>query len=345
MAMLSLAQVAELVGGRLEGRDAEREVAGLAPLDTAGPTDLTYVVNESYARKLRTTAAAAALVPPGLDSEGNGTALIRVDNPELAFSRLLDVFFPGEDLVPGIHPTAIIGRKVQLGDRVTVGPYVTLAEGARVGEGTSVGAHAFIGRDVAIGKGCRIDPSCTVLEGSVLGDRVRLHTGVRIGVDGFGYAKSSEGAVKIPQVGRCLIGDDVEIGANTTIDRGSLGDTVIGHGTKIDNLVHIGHNCRVGSHCFIVAQVGLAGSCILEDGVQLGGQAGLAGHLSVGKGARVGAQGGVMTDIPAGETWTGYPARPHGLWLRASSFFYKLPELVRRLEALEQRASITKEGS
>jgi len=161
-------------------------------------------------------------------------------------------------------------------------------------------------------------------------------------VDGFGYASGPEGPVKIPQVGRCVIENDVEIGANSTIDRGSLGDTTVGAGTRIDNLVHIGHNCRIGRNCFIVAQVGIAGSSVVEDGVRLAGQVGLAGHLTVGAGAAVGAQSGVMTDIPAGEVWSGYPARPHRMWLRSTSMFYKLPELVKRIGAFEKTSG--KEG-
>lgn len=248
MKTFSVAQLAEIVDGRVEGDEA-REVAGVAPVDAAGPGDLTYVTNEKYARHLKLNRPTAALIPPGLEPDADGTALIRVDNPELAFSRLLGVFFPPQELPPGVHPTAVLGRGVQLCHGVAVGPYVTVEDGACIGEGTSIGAHSLVGRDVAIGEYCQIDSSCSVLEGTVLGNRVRLHSGARVGIDGFGYTAGPEGAVKIPQVGRCLIGDDVEIGANTTIDRGSLGDTVVGEGTKIDNLVHVGHNCRIGRHC------------------------------------------------------------------------------------------------
>ena len=326
-------ELAERVSGRVEG-DPDRRLAGIAPAGNAGPEHLTYVVNEKYARQLERNEAGAALVPVDLDLDANGTTLIRVENPELAFSQLIALFLPSEPVPPGVHPTAVLGEGTVLGADVSLGAYVTLGRGCRIGDRCEIGPGVHIGPGVSIGDDCYIGANCTLLEGAVLKNRVRLHTGVRLSVDGFGYAASPDGPVKIPQVGRCVIGNDVEIGANSTIDRGSLGDTSVGDGTKIDNLVHIGHNCRIGRNCFIVAQVGIAGSSVVEDGARLAGQVGLAGHLTVGAGASVGAQSGVMTDIPPGEIWSGYPARPHRMWLRATSYFYKLPELARRIEAL-----------
>ncbi len=326
-------ELAERVSGRVEG-DPDRRLAGIAPAGNAGPEHLTYVVNEKYARQLERNEAGAALVPVDLDLDANGTTLIRVENPELAFSQLIALFLPSEPVPPGVHPTAVLGEGTALGADVSLGAYVTLGRGCRIGDRCEIGPGVHIGPGVSIGDDCFIGANCTLLEGAVLKNRVRLHTGVRLSVDGFGYAASPDGPVKIPQVGRCVIGNDVEIGANSTIDRGSLGDTSVGDGTKIDNLVHIGHNCRIGRNCFIVAQVGIAGSSVVEDGARLAGQVGLAGHLTVGAGASVGAQSGVMTDIPPGEIWSGYPARPHRMWLRATSYFYKLPELARRIEAL-----------
>jgi len=329
-------ELAERVAGRVEG-DPSRRVAGVAPAATAGPDQLTFVVNERYARHVTERRPGAALVPEDLSIDVDGCSLIRVENPELAFSELVALFVPEPEPEPGVHTTAVLARGVSLGTDVTVGPHVVIESGATIGSRTRIGAGTVVGPGVAVGADCRIGPLCSLMAGAVLGDRVRLHTGARIAVDGFGYAAGPDGPVKIPQVGRCVIGNDVEIGANTTIDRGSLGDTTIGAGTKIDNLVHIGHNCRIGRNCFIVAQVGIAGSSVVEDGVRLAGQVGLAGHLTVGSGASVGAQSGVMTDIPGGEIWSGYPARPHRSWLRATSIFYRLPELARRLEALERR--------
>jgi len=335
-------ELAERVAGLVEG-DPDRCLSGIAPAGDAGPEHLTYVVNERYARHLADNDAGAALVPSDLVVEANGTTLIRVDDPELAFSKLIVLFVPGEDRRPGVHPTVVMEPGVSLGSDVAVGPFVTIGADAVIGAGTEVGPGTVIGSGVIIGNNCIIGPSCTLLRGAVLRDRVRLHAGVRLAIDGFGYASGPDGPVKIPQVGRCVIGNDVEIGANSTVDRGSLGDTTVGAGTRIDNLVHIGHNCRIGSNCFIVAQVGIAGSSIVEDGVRLAGQVGLAGHLTVGAGAAVGAQSGVMTDIPAGEFWSGYPARPHRMWLRSTSVFYKLPELVKRIRVFERERG--EEGS
>jgi UDP-3-O-[3-hydroxymyristoyl] glucosamine N-acyltransferase len=334
-------ELAERVAGLVEG-DPDRRLAGIAPAGNAGPEHLTYVVSEKYARRLACNDAGAALVPPGLVVEANGTTLIRVENPELAFSRLIVLFVPDEDSRPGIHPTAVLESGVDLGTEVSIGPFVTIGRDAVIGDRTDIGPGTVIGSGVTIGNDCSIGPSCTLLRGAVVGNRVRLHAGVRLAVDGFGYASGPDGPVKIPQVGRCVIEDDVEIGANSTVDRGSLGDTAIGAGTRIDNLVHIGHNCRIGRNCFIVAQVGIAGSSVVEDGARLAGQVGLAGHLTVGAGAAVGAQSGVMTDIPAGEVWSGYPARPHRMWLRSTSIFYKLPEIVKRMGAFEKTSG--KEG-
>lgn len=337
----SVRELAERVAGLVEG-DPDRRLAGIAPAGNAGPEHLTYVVSEKYARHLACNDAGAALVPPGLAVEANGTTLIRVENPELAFSKLIVLFVPDEGSRPGVHPTAVLEAGVDLGAEVAIGPFVTIGRDAVVGDRTDIGPGTVIGSGVTIGDDCSIGPSCTLLRGAVVGDRVRLHAGVRLAVDGFGYASGPEGPVKIPQVGRCVIENDAEIGANSTVDRGSLGDTTVGAGTRIDNLVHIGHNCRIGRNCFIVAQVGIAGSSVVEDGVRLAGQVGLAGHLTVGAGAAVGAQSGVMTDIPAGEVWSGYPARPHRMWLRSTSIFYKLPEIVKRMGAVEKKSG--KEG-
>lgn len=333
----SVEELAERVDGRVEG-DPSRRVEGLASVASAGPAELTYVVGGRYARFMAESRAGAILVPDDLDVEPNGATLIRVASPELAFSRLLEVFHPSRSRPAGVHPTAVLGRDVELGDGVSIGAYAVVEDGARIGAGCSIGPHAYIGPGVSLGIEVRADPGCSVFEGAVVGDRVRLHAGARISSDGFGYTAGPDGPVKIRQVGRCVLEDDVEVGCNSTIDRGSLGDTVIGRGTKIDNLVHIGHNCRIGRNCFVVAQVGVAGSTVVGDGARLGGQVGIAGHLEVGAGASLGAKSGVMSNIPEGETWSGLPARPHREWLRASSAFYKLPELLRRIDALERAA-------
>jgi UDP-3-O-[3-hydroxymyristoyl] glucosamine N-acyltransferase len=217
---------------------------------------------------------------------------------------------------------------------VSIGAGAVIGDGSAIGEGTIIGPNVVIGDGVEVGAQCNLFPNVVVYSGSWLGDRVSIHGGAVIGSDGFGYVYRDNAHQKIPHVGRCIIENDVEIGANTTIDRGSISDTVIGAGTKIDNLVQVAHNVRVGRLCLIVSQAGIAGSAILEDGVVVGGQAGLGGHITIGKGARVGAQGGVFGDIPAGETWSGYPARPHKEALRAQAALFKLSRIMRPIERL-----------
>jgi UDP-3-O-[3-hydroxymyristoyl] glucosamine N-acyltransferase len=212
-----------------------------------------------------------------------------------------------------------------------------IGEGARIGARTRLDAHVVVGSGVEIGDDCHVYPGATLYGGTRLHDRVVVHAGARLGSDGFGYVFRDGAHAKIPHVGRCIVESDVEIGANTTIDRGSIDDTVIGAGTKIDNLVHVAHNVRIGRLCLIMAQVGIAGSVRIEDGCIIAGQAGLAGHVTIGKGARLAAQAGVFGSIPAGETWSGYPARPHKEALRAQAAMYKLPSLLRALERLIAR--------
>ncbi len=339
----SVQELAECVSGRVQG-DPSKAVSGLAPVTSAGPEQLTYVMGPKYVRFLEGTLAAAILVPSDLDVATTGKTLIRVDNPELAFAQLLEIFHPRRRLAEGVHPSAVLGLNVTLGPGVGVGPYVVIGDDACIGAGSTIGAHSYIGHGVAIGEDTQIDPGCSVLEGAVLGDRIRLHCGSRISSDGFGYTNGPDGPVKLQQIGKCILEDDVEVGANSTIDRGALGDTIVGSGTKIDNLVHIGHNCQIGRNCYIVAQVGIAGSSVLGDGVRLGGQVGVAGHLTIAEGAAIGAGSATMTNIPAGEMWSGRPARPHREWLRATSAFYKLPDLLRRLKALERAGEDTDGG-
>jgi UDP-3-O-[3-hydroxymyristoyl] glucosamine N-acyltransferase len=257
-----------------------------------------------------------------------------VTNPHDAMLSLLATLYPAAREAPGVHPTAVIGRGAQLGPDVSVGPYVVIGAGARIGARTSLASHVVVGPGVQVGEDCRLHPGVTLYAGTTLHERVRVHAGARLGSDGFGYVFRGGVHDKIPHVGRCVVEADVEIGANTTIDRGSIDDTVIGAGTKIDNLVQIAHNVRIGRLCLVVAQAGIAGSTRLEDGVVIGGQVGLAGHITIGKGARIAAQGGVFGDIPSGETWSGYPARPHKEALRAQATLFKLSKILRPLERL-----------
>lgn len=336
MTAYTVRQIAELVAGEVDG-DASRQVEGVASVDRAGPTDVTFVVSERHARRLGPRSVGACLISPDMELEANGTSYIRVESPELAFSQLLGIFHPEHRPDPGVHPTAIVGRGTRIGPGASIGPYVTIGEDTVIGSGTQVGPHTHIDDDVVIGQNCRIGSGCTILHDTAVGDRVRIYTGVRLGVDGFGYTPGADGLIRIPQVGRCIIHDDVEIGSNCTIDRGALGDTVVGEGTKIDNLVHVGHNVKIGNGCIIVAQVGVAGSVEVGSGTQLGGQAGIAGHLTIGPGTRIAAQAGVIGNVPGGQTYSGYPARPHREALRASALTLRLPEIFRRLVRLERR--------
>jgi UDP-3-O-[3-hydroxymyristoyl] glucosamine N-acyltransferase len=331
---LTAAVIAAAVGGRLEG-DAEALVTGVAPLDRAGPHHLSFLASARYAPLLAEREQGVVLVTPELAaSPGRTRARIVVAKPHDAMLSVLASLHPAPVHVPGIHPTAIIGRGATLGASVAVGPYAVVGEGASIGARSRLDAHVVVGPGAVIGEECQLFPSVTLYAGTRVGNRVRLHAGVRLGSDGFGYVFRGGAHEKIPHVGRCIVEDDVEIGANTTVDRGSIDDTVIGAGTKIDNLVQIAHNVRIGRLCLIMAQVGIAGSVQVEDGVILAGQAGISGHHTIGKGARIAAQGGVFGDVPAGETWSGYPARPHREALRAQAAMFRLPSLIRGLERL-----------
>jgi UDP-3-O-[3-hydroxymyristoyl] glucosamine N-acyltransferase len=326
--------IAALVAGELIG-DPGIEVTGIAPLDRAEPSDLSILSSGKYTAMMATTKAGVVLVDPEFRETSGGPAVrIVVDKPLEKLLALLPRLYPSEVPVPGVAATARIGRGARLGQRIAVGEYAIIGAHATLGDDIVVGAHCVIGDGVSIGKSTRLWPSVTIYSGSSLGERVFVHAGARIGCDGFGYVFRDGAHQKIPHVGRCIIGDDVEIGANTTIDRGSIDDTVVGSGTKIDNLVHIAHNVRIGEKALIMAQVGVAGSVTIGDGAILAGQAGISGHLTIGAGARLAAQAGVFGDIPAGETWSGYPARPHRDSLRASAALFKLAGMMRRLEKL-----------
>ncbi|HEV7993015.1 MAG TPA: UDP-3-O-(3-hydroxymyristoyl)glucosamine N-acyltransferase [Gemmatimonadaceae bacterium] len=330
--------IAAAVGGVLHG-DPGARVSAVAPLDRAESHHLTFLANAKYAELAATRTLGVVLVTPELADATVARARIVVEKPHEAMLPLLPQLYPPPTHAPGVHPSAVLGRGVELGDDVAVGPYVVLGEGARIGARTRIDAHAVVGAGVTIGEECQIYPSVTLYSGTELGPRVRVHAGTRLGSDGFGYVFSGGAHAKIPHVGRCIVEADVEIGANTTIDRGSIDDTVIGAGTKIDNLVHVAHNVRIGRLCLLMAQVGIAGSVRIEDGCILAGQAGISGHLTIGRGARLAAQAGLFGSMPAGETWSGYPARPHREALRAQAAMFKLPALIRALERIVARES------
>jgi UDP-3-O-[3-hydroxymyristoyl] glucosamine N-acyltransferase len=332
--VISAAAIAEAVGGELRG-DPEVMVGGVASLDRATPQELSFLGGAKYAPLFATSRAGVVLVAPELaETQGAVPARVIVARPQEALLSLLPRFHQQVARAPGVHATAVIGRGARIGRDVAIGAYAVIGDGATIGERVTLEAHVVVGPGVTIGADCRLYSGVTVYSGSRLGERVFIHAGARIGSDGFGYVQRNGRHEKIPHVGRCLIEDDVEIGANTTIDRGSIDDTIIGAGTKIDNLVQIAHNVRVGKLCLIMAQVGIAGSVRVDDGCILAGQVGVSGHHTIGKGATLAAQAGVFGDIPAGETWSGYPARPHKEALRAQAALFKLPALLRRIERL-----------
>jgi UDP-3-O-[3-hydroxymyristoyl] glucosamine N-acyltransferase len=333
---LKASDIARAVDGMLEG-GADPEITGAAPLDRAGPADLSLLAAPRYTAEAADTKAGAVLVPATLANRlRRDTARILVPDPHRALAVLLPLLYPPDRTNPGIHATASIADEVELGADITVGAYAVIGAGSRIGARSVISAHVVVGRRCRIGDDAYLHPHVTLYDGTEIGERSILHSGVRLGVDGFGYSSSSAGHVKVPHVGRCIVGDDVEIGANTTVDRGSIGDTIIGNGCKIDNLVQVGHNVRLGEHCIVVSQAGISGSTRTGRFVTLGGQAGIKGHLTIGDGATVAAQAGVFGDVPAGATYSGYPARPHKESLRAQASVFRLPALSRRLLQLER---------
>lgn len=338
---LTLAQVAELTGGTVVG-DPDRRVGDLLPLEQAGPGELGFLSDRRYLRFLEGSLAEALLVARGLaELIPPETSAVVVGDPHHALAVLVDRFHPLPSSLPGIHPTAVFGRGVRLGSHVTVGPYVVVGDDVVLGDRVVLSPHVVVGDGSQIGDGSVLHPHVVLYAGSRIGREVILHAGVRVGVDGFGYVFHEGQHRKVRQVGGCAVEDRVEIGANSCIDRGSIGRTTVGEGSKLDNLVHVGHNVRIGPLALLVAQVGVAGSSRVGKGAVLGGQVGVSGHLEIGEGARVGAQAGVIGDVPPGETVSGYPARPHRSYLQAMATLFRLPGLLRdrdhRIAGVEER--------
>ena len=331
---LTAADIAESVRGQLVGA-ADVTVSAVAPIDRATPADVSFLASARYAPLLASSAPGVLLVTPELaESPGAALARVIVAKPHEALLHILPRLYRAPARTPGIHETARIGRGAKVGHEVAIGPGVVVGSGASIGDRARLDAHVVVGDGVVIGPDCHVFPHVTLYPGSSLGARVTIHAGAVIGSDGFGYTFGDGAHRKIPHVGRCRIEDDVEIGANTTIDRGSIDDTVIGAGTKIDNLVQVGHNVKIGRLSLVMAQVGISGSTRIGDGVILAGQVGLQGHIEIGDGARIGGQAGVFGDVPPGETWSGYPARPHRESLRASAALMRLADMMQKVERL-----------
>jgi UDP-3-O-[3-hydroxymyristoyl] glucosamine N-acyltransferase len=338
---LSFRQVAEIAGAALpDGADPDETVSGVAPLESAGGDDLAYMDNPKYADALARTGAKACLVSRRFAAKvPAATVALVTDQPYSAYAEVLARLYPsaarpGSSFgASGVSPGSFVHPTARLEHGVVVDPGAVIGPGAEIGSGTVVGSSAVIGPQVRVGRDCSIANGVSIAS-ALIGNRVVLHPGVRIGQDGFGYAMGRTGHRKVPQVGRVIIQDDVEIGANTTIDRGASRDTVIGEGTKVDNLVQIAHNVVIGRHCVIVAQVGISGSATLEDFVVLGGQVGVVGHVRIGAGSQIAGSSNVNADVPPGVRWGGTPAKPMREWFRE----------ITTLKTLASQRVLAKEG-
>lgn len=331
----SLSHIAELVSGNIIG-DPAQIICGVAPFESASGQEITVAGNVKFLKKIDTCAAAAVIVPRNIETGAQN--LLQVDIPMVAFAKIIDLFHPPVEPQVGVHPSAFIGREFAGGTDFSIAPLVAVGNGVTIGHRCRILSGSVIGDNVEIGDDVIIHPNVTILDRCRIGNRVIIHSGTVIGSDGFGFAPDGEVYHKIQQTGIVQIGDDVEIGANNTIDRATFGKTLIGKGVKTDDLVHIGHNVQVGDNTVIVAQVGIAGSSSIGKNVILAGKAAIAGHLKIGDGATVGPMCGVAKPVPAGAVVMGQMSEmPFKSWLRVQRTLPKLPELKKRLDALEKQ--------
>jgi UDP-3-O-[3-hydroxymyristoyl] glucosamine N-acyltransferase len=331
-----LAELAERVGGRVEG-DPERLVEALRPLEAAGPRDLSFLKDPRYRGQASASAAGALLVGPSLADAVPGRDLLVADDPSWALARLLAVLHPEEPRPPGVHPTAILEPGATVDPTAHVGPYAVIGRASRIAAGAAVLAFVAIGRGCAVGEGAVLHPHAVLYDGTEVGAGSIVHAGVVLGADGFGYATHQGAHHKVPQVGRVVLEEDVEVGANSTIDRATLGETRIGAGSKIDNLVQVGHNVVTGRHCILCGQAGVAGSARLGNYVVLAGQSGVAGHIELGDGAQVAAKSAALASVEPRTAVAGIPAVEMRKWRRQAVLLSRLEEIVRRLRAVEKK--------
>lgn len=332
---LTLAEIANQLGGEVLG-EATTTLTGFASAENAQAGDLTFAENAEFFAAAEKSAAAAIIA--GKDFSSTIKPVLRVANPRVAYAKAVAIFFPEPKCVPGIHPSAAIARSAHIDPSAHIGPHCTIGERVKIGANCVLLAGNFIGDDSALGDETKLFPNVTIYARTQIGQRVRIHAGTVIGSDGFGYVFDAGIHRKVPQVGNVIIGDDVEIGANVSIDRAALGSTVIGRGTKIDNLVHIAHNVEIGEDCILCGQVGFAGSTKLGNYVVLAGQVGIGGHLQIGNKVTVASKAGVMHNIPDGETWLGLPAQPDKQAKRILIAIQRLPELLKKVAALEKKS-------
>lgn len=329
-------ELAQFLGCILEG-DGITGISGVAAPASARVSDLIYVETSKHLEHAAASAARCVVISHGLALAGK--TLLRAENPKLAFARAAEWLLPAAPIATGIHPSAVISPTAQLANGVAVGPYAVIEDGVKIGAGTQIGAFCFVGRASMIGEQCRLYPRVTLYAGARLANRVILHSGSVIGSDGFGYVESGGKRWKFPQIGEVELQDDVEIGANTTVDRGSLDRTEIGAGSKLDNLVHIAHNVHIGENTVMAAQTGISGSVVIGRNVAFGGQAGLGDHCEVEDGAVIGGQAGILPGkiVRSGQIVWGTPARPLSKFKEQFAWLGRLPELARRIQNLEKR--------
>jgi UDP-3-O-[3-hydroxymyristoyl] glucosamine N-acyltransferase len=331
-----LSEIARLISGEVIG-DADVTITGVAALEEAGEGDLAFVERLDMLAAGEQSRAAALIAPP--QARTDRKPIIVTEDPRLAFSKVLELFAPGSSIPVGVHPTAIIAESARLGQAVAIGAYVVIEDGVRIGNDVTIYPFAFIGRDADIGEGTIIYPHVFIGERVNVGKRCILHAGCAIGADGFGYLQTADGPRKIPQIGTVVIEDEVEIGANSTVDRATVSATRIGRGTKIDDQVHIAHNCVIGRHCILCGQVGIAGSTTIGDNCVLGGQVGVSDHVRIGDNITIAAAASVFGNLTEPGVYSGYPARPHMHQLRLLATVHKLPQLVEEVKQLAQEVA------
>jgi UDP-3-O-[3-hydroxymyristoyl] glucosamine N-acyltransferase len=339
--MPTVSEIAKLLQGEIVG-DGNAILNSFAPADRAQPGDLTFAENEEFFARAEESAATAIIADQRFSSAKK--ILIRVPNARIAFAKVLAFFFPEPAKPAGVHPSSAVAATAAVDPTAHIGPHCTVGERVKIGARCVLQAGNFVGDDSTLADEVNLFPNVTIYPRTEIGRRVRVHAGTVIGSDGYGYVLDGGFHRKVPQVGSVIIGDDVEIGANVTIDRGVLGPTIIGKGTKIDNLVQIAHNVKIGEHCIIIAQVGIAGSSRLGNYVVLAGQAGVGGHLNIGNQATIGAQSGVMTDVPDKATWLGAPAQPDKDFKRQVIALRRLPDLLKRIAEFERKLGVKLDG-
>jgi UDP-3-O-[3-hydroxymyristoyl] glucosamine N-acyltransferase len=333
---MKLTDIASALNARLENSSADTDITGVAGIETAGPGQLTFVANAKYAAAAKTTKASAVIVAE--DFPAIPSAMLRSKNPYLAWAKALELFYQPPQYAPGVHPTAVVHRAAKVGKNAHIGPYVVVDEGVEIGDNAVLLAHVVIYRGAKIGSNFFAHAHAVVREFCELGDNVLLQNGVVVGCDGFGFAKDDSGHWhKIVQSGTAVLENDVEVQANTCIDRASIGETRIARGAKLDNMVHVGHSCTVGEDTLLCAQVGLAGTTDVGNNVVLAGQVGVAGHCKIGDGVIAIAQSGIPHDVPAGKMISGAPAIDFKLWLKCSAAYARLPEIAKAVRKISDR--------